>query len=80
MIFYFLIKAQCIEPNKYDYTTFHRAIVRHFPNVAIKGHDGGQTLYGKLIKMDKVSDLSTKAANEFEKMRETMFVKFVEAK
>ena len=79
-IFYFLIKAQCIEPNKYDYTTFHRAIVRHFPNAAIKGHDGGQTLYGKLIKMDKVSDLSTKAANEFEKMRETMFVKFVEAK
>jgi hypothetical protein len=75
-----LIKAQCIEPNKYDYTTFHRAIVRYFPNASIKGHDGGQTLYGKLIKMDKVSDLSTKAANEFEKMRETMFVKFVEAK
>ena len=79
-IFYFLVKAQCVEANKYDYTTFHRAIVRHFPNAVIKGHDSGQALYGKLIKMDKVSDLSTKAANEYEKMSETMFVKFVEAK
>lgn len=79
-IFYFLIKAQCIEPNKYDYTTFHRAIIRRFPNASIKGHDRGRDLYRKLMNTKEVSELSTKAANLYDNMKKTMFVKFVDAK
>ena len=76
-IFHFLIKAKCIEPNKYNYTTFHRAIIRKFPNAGISGYDSAQELYGK-IQTQK--DASTRLLNEYDTMKKKMFVKFIEAK
>ena len=76
-IFHFLQKAECIEKNKYNYTTFHRAIIRQFPNAGISGVDSAQELYGKIISL---KNASTRLLNEYNRMNKMMFVKFIEAK
>ena len=76
-IFLFLQKAECIEKNKYNYTTFHRAIIRQFPNAGISGVDSAQELYGKIISL---KNASTRLLNEYNRMNKMMFVKFIEAK
>lgn len=52
-ILHFLEKAECIEKKKYDYMTFHRAVIRQFPEAGITGYDRAQSLYSKLQNMDK---------------------------
>ena len=76
-IFHFLQKAECIEKNKYNYTTFHRAIIRQFPDAGISGVDSAQELYGKIISL---KNASTRLLNEYNRMNKMMFVKFIEAK
>lgn len=76
-VFYFLEEAQCIEKKKYKYTTFHRAIIRQFPDAGILGVDSAQELYGKL---PPPKDASTRLLNEYDRMKKKMFVKFIEAK
>ena len=76
-IFLFLQKAECIEKNKYNYTTFHRAIIRQFPDAGISGVDSAQELYGKILSL---KDASTRLLNEYNRMNKLMFVKFIEAK
>ena len=76
-IFHFLQKAECMEKNKYNYTTFHRAIIRQFPDAGISGVDSAQELYGKILVL---KDASTRLLNEYDRMKEKMFVKFIEAK
>ena len=76
-IFHFLQKAECMEKNKYNYTTFHRAIIRQFPDAGISGVDSAQELYGKI---QVLKDASTRLLNEYNRMKENMFVRFIEAK
>lgn len=76
-VFHFLEEAQCIEKKKYKYTTFHRAIIRQFPDAGILGVDSAQELYGKL---PPPKDASTRLLNEYDRMKKKMFVKFIEAK
>lgn len=76
-IFHFLQKAECMEKNKYNYTTFHRAIIRQFPDAGISGVDSAQELYGKI---QVLKDASTRLLNEYDRMKENMFVRFIEAK
>ena len=76
-IFHFLQKAECMEKNKYNYTTFHRAIIRQFPDAGISGVDSAQELYGKILVL---KDASTRLLNEYDRMKEKMFVKFIEAR
>ena len=76
-IFHFLQKAECMEKNKYNYTTFHRAIIRQFPDTGISGVDSAQELYGKILVL---KDASTRLLNEYDRMKEKMFVKFIEAR
>lgn len=76
-IFHFLQKAECMEKNKYNYTTFHRAIIRQFPDAGISGVDSAQELYGKILVL---KDASTRLLNEYDRMKEKMFVRFIEAK
>ncbi len=76
-IFHFLEEATCIEKKKYDYTTFHRAIVREFPDAGISGYDSAQELYKNIQSRE---DASTRLLNEYNRMKEMMFVKFIEAK
>lgn len=66
-----------MEKNKYNYTTFHRAIIRQFPDAGISGVDSAQELYGKILVL---KDASTRLLNEYDRMKEKMFVKFIEAK
>ena len=76
-IFHFLQKAECIEKNKYDYTTFHRAVVRAFPDAGVSGYDSAQELYKNI---QSIENASTRLLNEYNRMKEMMFVKFMEAK
>ena len=76
-IFHFLQEAKCVEKNKYDYTTFHRAIIRKFPDAGISDHDSAQELYGKLPPS---KDASTKFLNEYEEMKKIMWVRFEEVR
>lgn len=75
-ILYFLRMAECVE--ECDYTTFHRAVIRRFPDANIKGFDRAQSLYGTLTnRKDKIGPRHQK---KLEELKKKMFVKFVEAK
>ena len=76
-IFHFLEEATCIEKKKYDYTAFHRAIVREFPDAGISGYDSAQELYKNIQSRE---DASTRLFNEYNRMKKKMWVRFIEVK
>ena len=75
-IFYFLQETDCIEKNKYNYATFHRAIIRKFPDAGISGYDSAQELYRKI---QSLKNASPRLLNEYDRMKKKMWVAFIEA-
>lgn len=75
-ILYFLKKAECIEDC--EYMTFHRALLRKFPNANIKGYDRAQSLYGTLT--NRKDNIGPRHKKKLEELKKEMLVRFIEAK
>jgi hypothetical protein len=69
-----LEKARCVTPC--DYTTFHRALKRAFPDVGIGGCDRPQQIYGKLKSglLENFSDRRRRSVQESYNAYLTTFV------
>lgn len=75
-ILYFLREAECIEDC--EYMTFHRAIIRKYPDANIGGHDRAQSLFGLLT--NRKANIGPRYQKKLEELKQEMFVRFVEAR